>query len=137
MMGGSAIITENWRRQVSAILMLWYPGMEGGRVFADILLGKVNLSGKLHCVFATRSEDHPYYDMNAKAIIYDLWHGYRKLARDGADPAFPFGFGLSYTAFEFGHLRLLETSLPVGDTLTAKLDVTNCGPIAEDTVVQI
>jgi beta-glucosidase len=137
MMGGSAIITENWRGQIPAILMLWYPGMEGGYAFADILLGKVNPSGKLPCVFAARSEDLPYYDMNATAMTYDLWHGYRKLERDGAVPAFPFGFGLSYTAFEFGHLRLSETSLGVGDTLTATLDVTNCGSVAGDTVVQL
>jgi beta-glucosidase len=137
MMGGSAIITESWREQVPAILMLWYPGMEGGHAFADILLGKVNPSGKLPCVFAARSEDLPYYDMNAKAIIYDLWHGYRKLERDGAVPAFPFGFGLSYTTFKFEHLRLSATSLGADDTLTATLDVTNCGSVAGDTVVQI
>jgi beta-glucosidase len=136
MMGGSAIITENWRGQVPAILMLWYPGMEGGHAFADILLGKVNPSGKLPCVFAARSEDLPDYDMNAKAITYDLWHGYRKLERDGTVPAFPFGFGLSYTAFEFGHLQLSETSLGMGDTLTATLDVTNCGSVDGETVVQ-
>jgi beta-glucosidase len=136
MMGGSAIITENWRGKVPAILMLWYPGMEGGHAFADILLGKVNPSGKLPCVFAARAEDLPYYDMNAKAITYDLWHGYRKLERDGAVPAFPFGFGLSYTAFEFEGLLLSKTSLEVGDTLTATLEVTNCGSVSGDTVVQ-
>jgi len=136
MMGGSAIITENWRGQVPAILMLWYPGMEGGHAFADILLGNVNPSGKLPCVFAARSEDLPYYDMNAKAITYDLWHGYRKLERDGAVPAFPFGFGLSYTAFKFDDLRLSEASLEAGDTLTATLEVTNCGTVTGDTVVQ-
>lgn len=137
MMGGSAIITENWRAQVPAILMLWYPGMEGGHAFADILLGKVNPSGKLPCVFAVRPEDLPDYDMNAKAITYDLWHGYRKLERDGATPAFPFGFGLSYTTFEFAHLRLSDVSLGAADTLTASLEVTNHGPVAGDTVVQI
>lgn len=136
MMGGSAIITENWRAQVPAILMLWYPGMEGGHAFADILLGKVNPSGKLPCIFPARSEDLPYYDMNAKAITYDLWHGYRKLERDGAVPAFPFGFGLSYTTFEFANLRLSATALGARDTLTATLDVTNCGSVAGDTVVQ-
>jgi len=137
MMGGSAIITENWRGKVPAILMLWYPGMEGGRAFADILLGKVNPSGKLPCVFAARAEDLPYYDMNAKAITYDLWHGYRKLERDRAVPAFPFGFGLSYTTFKFDHLRLSSTSLGASDTLTATLDVTNSGTVAGDTVVQM
>ncbi len=137
MMGGSAIITENWRGQVPAILMLWYPGMEGGHAFADILLGNVNPSGKLPCVFAARSEDLPYYDMNAKAITYDLWHGYRKLERDGCVPAFPFGFGLSYTTFEFDHLCLSASSLSAEDTLTATLDVTNSGLADGDTVVQI
>jgi beta-glucosidase len=137
MMGGSAIITENWRGKVPAILMLWYPGMEGGHAFADILTGKVNPSGKLPCVFAARPEDLPDYDMNAKAITYDLWHGYRKLDRDGAAPAFPFGFGLSYTAFEFANLRLSSASLGADDTLTATLDVTNSGPVAGDTVVQV
>ena len=136
MMGGSAIITENWREQVPAILMLWYPGMEGGHAFADILLGKVNPSGKLPCVFAARSEDLPDYDINAKAITYDLWHGYRKLERDGAVPAFPFGFGLSYTTFEFDHLHLSDASLEGHDTLTATLEVTNGGTTAGDTVVQ-
>jgi len=137
MMGGSAIITENWRGQVPAILMLWYPGMEGGHAFADILLGKVNPSGKLPCVFAAKPEDLPYFDMNAKAITYDLWHGYRKLERDGNTPAFPFGFGLSYTTFDFKNLRLSNASLGANDTLTATLDVTNSGPVAGDTVVQI
>ena len=136
MMGGSAIITENWRGQIPAILMLWYPGMEGGHAFADILLGKVNPSGKLPCVFAARSEDLPYYDMNATAMTYDLWHGYRKLERDRVVPAFPFGFGLSYTTFEFDHLRVSDVSLDGGDTLTATLEVTNSGPVTGNTVVQ-
>jgi beta-glucosidase len=136
MMGGSAIITENWRGQVPAILMLWYPGMEGGHAFADILLGKVNPSGRLPCAFPARAEDLPYFDRNAKAITYDLWHGYRKLERDGAVPAFPFGFGLSYTTFALDHLRLSDASPGAGDTLTAVLDVTNCGPVAGDAVVQ-
>jgi beta-glucosidase len=136
MMGGSAIVTENWRGQVPAILMLWYPGMEGGHAFADILLGKVNPSGRLPCVFAARPEDLPYYDMNAEAITYDLWHGYRKLERDGSVPAFPFGFGLSYTTFEYDHLRLSDVSPGALDALTATLEVTNCGPVSGDTVVQ-
>jgi beta-glucosidase len=124
MMGGSAIITESWRAKVPAILMLWYPGMEGGRAFADILLGRVNPSGKLPCVFATRLEDLPYYDMNARNITYDMWHGYRKLERDGVIPAFPYGFGLSYTTFSFANLRLDQDELTEKSTLSATLDIT-------------
>ncbi|MBN2083626.1 MAG: glycoside hydrolase family 3 C-terminal domain-containing protein [Anaerolineales bacterium] len=137
MMGGSAIITENWRGKVPAILMLWYPGMEGGHALADILLGKVNPSGRLPCVFAARSEDLPSFDMNAKAITYDLWHGYRKLEREGNAPAFPYGFGLSYTTFEYTNLRLSNASPGANGTLTATLDVANSGAAAGDTVVQV
>lgn len=136
MMGGSAIIAENWRTKVPAILMLWYPGMEGGRAFADILMGEVNPSGKLPCVFVARAEDLPYYDINAKAITYDMWHGYRKLERDGLAPAFPFGYGLSYTTFRFDNLRLEQTKLDVEGALAARVDVTNCGDLAGETVVQ-
>ena len=81
--------------------MLWYPGMEGGHALADVLLGKVKPVGKLPCTFAKRAEDLPFYDKDATAITYDLWHGYRKLERDGVEPAFPFGFGLSYTTFAY------------------------------------
>jgi beta-glucosidase len=136
MMGGSAIITEAWRAQVPAILMLWYPGMEGGHAFADILLGKVNPSGKLPCVFAACAEDLPDYDINAKAITYDMWHGYRKLERDGAEPAFPFGFGLSYTTFRIANLHLEKASLEQNDALAAMVEASNTGSVAGDTVVQ-
>lgn len=136
MMAGSAIITEAWREQVPAILMLWYPGMEGGRALAAILLGKVNPSGKLPCVFAKRAQDLPAYDINAKKITYDLWHGYRKLERDGAAPAFPFGFGLSYTTFALGNLRLAATVLEAPASLQLSVEVTNCGTVAGETVVQ-
>lgn len=136
MMGGSAIITENWREKVPAILMLWYPGMEGGRAFANILLGKTNPSGKLPCVFAAKAEDLPYYDKNARAITYDLWHGYRKLEYDGAIPAFPFGYGLSYTTFEYSDLRLEQPTLTVDGVLNASVQVRNTGDVAGDEVVQ-
>src|SRR5690242_8039869 len=108
-MTGSAVITETWRERVPAILVLWYPGMEGGHALADVLLGRVGPSGKLPCTFPRRAEDLPFFDRGARAITYDLWHGYRKLERDGADAAFPFGFGLSYTTFRLGGLHIERT----------------------------
>ena len=108
-MAGSAVITEAWRDRAPAILMLWYPGMEGGHALAEVLTGEVNPSGRLPCTFPARAEDLPFFDRNATKITYDLWHGYRKLERDGAAPAFPFGFGLSYTTFEYAGLRLART----------------------------
>jgi beta-glucosidase len=136
-MAGSAVITEAWRAQVPAILMLWYPGMEGGNAFADVLLGRVNPSGKLPLTFPRRAEDLPFFDKDATAITYDLWHGYRKLERDGAQPAFPFGFGLSYTTFAYTNLRLAQDRLRPDDGLVATVDVANTGSMAGDEVVQM
>jgi beta-glucosidase len=136
-MAGSAVITEAWREQVPAILMLWYPGMEGGHAFADVLLGRVNPSGKLPLSFPRRVEDLPYFDREATRITYDLWHGYRKLEREGAEPAFPFGFGLSYTTFEYSDLRLSATELSPNQVLEVSLDVTNTGSHPGREVVQI
>jgi len=135
-MAGSAVITEAWRAQVPAILMLWYPGMEGGHAFADLLLGRVNPSGRLPCVFPKRAEDLPNYEINATTITYDLWHGYRKLERDGVAPAFPFGFGLSYTTYRYSNFQLEQPLLGQHDVLTARLDVTNTGSLAGEEVVQ-
>src|SRR6185437_6875426 len=137
MMGGSAVITESWRRQAAAILMLWYPGMEGGHAFADVVLGTVNPSGKLPCIFPVRTEDLPHFDNTATSITYDLWHGYRKLERDGNPPAFPFGFGLSYSNFALEKLQLARASLGAKDTLVLAADLTNTGQVAGAEVVQL
>jgi beta-glucosidase len=136
-MAGSAVITEKWRDKVAALLMLWYPGMEGGHALADVLLGQVNPSGKLPCTFPRSSDDLPFFDANATAITYDLWHGYRKLERDGVTPAYPFGFGLSYTEFALGNLRLAEKRIATNGTVVATLDVSNTGDRVGDEVVQL
>jgi beta-glucosidase len=136
-MGGSVVIMESWQKKVAAILMVWYPGMEGGHALADILLGKVNPSGKLPLVIPKQESDLPSFDKNATEIVYDLWHGYRKLERDGNTPTYPFGYGLSYTQFEYSNLALSQRELAENDTLQISLDVTNTGGCAGDEVVQL
>jgi beta-glucosidase len=136
-MGGSSVLMEAWRERVPAILMLWYPGMEGGHALADILLGRVNPSGKLPFVIPQRAEDLPFFDKNATEIAYDLWHGYRKLERDGNTPAFPFGFGLSYTRYRYANLKLAQNQLGPSETLKMSLDVSNIGAYAGEEVVQL
>jgi hypothetical protein len=81
-MAGSAVITESWRDKVAAILLLGYPGQEGGHAFADVLLGHVSPSGKLPFTMPRRAEDLPFFDKDATKITYDLWHGYRARQRD-------------------------------------------------------
>ncbi len=136
-MAGSAVIMEAWRERAAAILMLWYPGMEGGHALAEALIGRVNPSGRLPCVFPAKTEDLPPFDRDATAITYDLWHGYRKMERDGASPAFPFGFGLSYARFEYANLRLTRTELTGSDVLEATVEVTNVSDRPGEEVVQL
>jgi beta-glucosidase len=134
-MAGSAVLMEGWREQVAGILQLWYPGMEGGAALADVLFGQVNPSGRLPFSIPRRVEDLPTFDRDAEAIRYDLWHGYTKLERDGAEPAFPFGFGLSYSHFQFANpgVRLDEGA----SALRVEVDVENTGKRSGETVVQV
>jgi beta-glucosidase len=134
-MSGAAVLMERWRRHVDAILMLWYPGMEGGTALADVLFGRVSPSGHLPFSVPARPEDLPFFDREASHITYDLWHGYTKLERDGLRPAFPFGFGLSYTEF-----ALREPSVTVerdGALLRVAVQAANLGDRAADLVTQV
>jgi beta-glucosidase len=101
-----AVIIEEWKDKVPAIVMGWYAGSEGGHALADVLLGHVNASGRLPFSIPS-SEDHlPYFDMNAKKITYDRWHGQHLLDKLGVEAAFPSGFGLSYTTFALSDLQV-------------------------------
>lgn len=129
MIGGSAIIVENWRDRVPAILHAWYPGMEGGRALADVLTGAVEPGGRLPLAIPT-SEDHlPFFDPSATSITYDSSWGQRKLDADGNAAAFPLGFGLGYTSFEQELVGVTAT--------TATVTVRNTGGRAGSTVVQV
>jgi hypothetical protein len=126
---GSAVVMEAWRREVPAIVQLWYSGMEGGHALADVLLGHVDATGRLPFSIPTDEAALPPFDPDADAVTYDAWHGYWLLERDGHLPAFPFGFGLSYTTWEIGHLTPTEG-------WDVQVEVRNTGPRDGCTVVQ-
>ncbi len=134
---GSAVIMEEWKDEVPAILMQWYSGMEGGTALADILAGDVNPGGKLPFVIPTSTDHLPEFDYNAKSITYDLWHGYRKLEKEGHQPAFPFGYGLSYTNYDYKNLSLDKNSYKDSDTIKVSLDITNTGKVNGEEIVQV
>ncbi len=134
---GAALITEAWRPSVPAILMAWYPGMEGGIALARILFGDVNPSGKLPCVFPKSEADLPFFDASAKEIDYGYYHGYRLMDKKGISPAFPFGFGLSYTRVDYAQLKVETPVLSPEDVLKLKIDVANTGVMPGDEVVQV
>ncbi|WP_068086561.1 beta-glucosidase [Novosphingobium rosa] len=129
---GSAVMVEEWREEVNAILMSFYAGMEGGTALAQVLLGLVNPSGKLPFSVARDTEHYPFFDRDADEITYDLWHGYTKLERDGNTPRYAFGHGLSYTSFDYRAItaRLGARSIEV----TAA--VTNTGALPGEEVAQ-
>lgn len=137
LMGGGPFITEAWRRDVPAILMAWYPGMEGGRALADIILGKVNPSGKLPCVFPRKEAHLPYFDRKARQITYGYYHGYSLMDRYGIAPAFPFGHGLGYSTFSYGKLRLNKERVGPMERLEVIVEVTNRGRRGGEEVVQL
>ena len=135
--GSGPVIVAPWLDQVEALLMVWYPGQEGGHAIADVLFGDVSPSGKLPLTFPASEAQLPAFVNDQDAVTYDYFHGYRYVDAKGLDPSFPFGFGLSYTSFVFGELGLAETTLSDGATVHASIDVTNTGKAAGKTVVQL
>jgi beta-glucosidase len=135
--GGSAVISEAWRERVPAILMLWYPGMEGGNALANLLFGDANPSGKLPCVFPRSADQLPFFDADANEIEYGLYHGYRLMDKQEQTPAFAFGYGLSYTTFTLSELRIGRKAIGAQETLQISLRVRNTGPRPGAEVVQL
>ena len=135
--GGSAITMGAWKDEVEAILMVWYPGMEGGHAIADILFGDINPCGKLPITFPESADQLPFFDRKAKTIEYGYYHGYRLFDKEGLRPAFPFGFGLSYTEYEYGNLRLSEKRIGKGGRIAVSFDVTNTGEMEGHEVAQL
>lgn len=134
LMGGSAILVEEWHASVPAIVMLWYPGMEGGRALADTLLGRVNPTGRLPFVMPRDAGHLPHFDRDATSITYDLFHGQWLLDRDGHEARYPFGFGLSYGP----QAVVKDVAVDVGDvalTVSARL-LNESGHVATE-VIQV
>lgn len=133
LIGGSAIIVEEWKDKVNGIIHAFYPGMEGGTAIAKVLFGDVNPGEKLPFTVASDESHYPGFDINATEVTYDRYHGYIKLDHDGNKASFPFGFGLSYT--EFSHDSLSVECGP--DGVVASLIVTNTGERKGDQVIQL
>ena len=133
LIGGSAIIMEEWKDNVVAILMAWYSGMQGGNALANILFGIVNPSGKLPFTIPKDSSHLPFFKKDIDEITYDYFHGYTLLEKENIEPAFAFGFGLSYTSFKIENLRVHIS----GEVITSTVDVSNTGNKFGEEVVQL
>ena len=157
---GGVIETASWKHIPDAILLAWTPGQEGGLAVADILCGKANPSGKLPMTFPVSyldipsSHNFPYYHKNVQRGEWDfLWGGkqkeqkcvdyteykegiyvgYRYFQTAGAPVSYPFGYGKSYTTFEYSKPVVKATA----DGFTATITVKNTGSVAGKESVQL
>jgi beta-glucosidase len=139
LMGGGAILSHPWQQLVPGLLLLWYPGEQGGHALAEVLFGAVSPSGRLPFTIPSDAAHLPPFEPRASVVTYDLWHGYRRLQRCGHTAAWPFGFGLSYSRFALraGPVQPLpgrgEAPAGVGFTVA----VTHTGAMAAAEVVQV
>jgi beta-glucosidase len=129
LLNGSALAV-NWADEnLPAIVEAWYPGEEGGTAIADVLFGDHNPGGRLPVTFYRSVDDlPPFEDYAMEGRTYRYFRG---------APLYAFGHGLSYTQFEYAHLKLDATEIPSGAPLAVSVEVTNAGPVAGDEVIQL
>ena len=126
---GSPIALEPETKNCEAILQAWYPGQAGGTAVADVLFGDYNPGGRLPVTFyrnMSQLPDFEDYNMTGRT--------YRYMTQQ---PLFPFGYGLSYTTFEYGNLSLAKEQIKLGEPLKLTVNVTNNGQRDGEEVVQV
>lgn len=133
LIGGNMILMDEWKDYVSAVLMAFYPGQEGGTAVAEILSGQVNPSGKLPFVLPRNAEDLLKINWETTNQFYQYYHGYTKLDKEGIKPRYPYGFGLSYTSFGVSDAAFLVKK----DTVYASCKVTNQGKRQGEEIIQM
>jgi len=127
--GGSPVALGEAEDMVEAIVQVWYPGQEGGRAVADVLFGKAAPSGKLPITFPKATSQLPPFEdyrMTERTYRYATW-----------EPLYPFGFGLGYTTFAYGDLKLAQNTLPAGAELKFSVSLSNTGATDGEEVVQV
>ncbi|HWM87442.1 MAG TPA: glycoside hydrolase family 3 N-terminal domain-containing protein, partial [Kofleriaceae bacterium] len=139
LMNGRPLAIPELAARAPALLETWFLGVEHGNAVADVLFGLHNPSGKLPVSFPHESGQQPHYYNHKRtgrpARAEEVWSS--KYIDAPIEPLFPFGHGLSYTRFEYQHLRLSATELGPTGTLVAELDVTNAGERPGVEVVQL
>ncbi len=127
--GGCPLELEEVHELADAVIMAWYPGEQGGAAVGDVLFGNAVPSGKLPATFPRKLSDLPdYTDYSVNGRTY------RYMTKE---PMYPFGFGLSYSRFEYANLTLSSDSVTAGKSLSVGVEVRNCGEVAADEVVQL
>lgn len=133
-----AVIVNEWIDKVSTVLISWYSGSEGGNSLADVLLGAVDVSGRLPFSIPKCESHLPHYEIDATTITYDKWFGQRLLDKSGHEAQFPLGYGLSYTSFAIADFSVSPGAVGKGlDEFFVRGTVLNTGKRSGRHVVQI
>src|SRR5690606_1674377 len=127
--GGSPMNLAEVHELADAVLLVWYPGQDGGTAVADIIFGKISPSGRLPITFP-KSLDQlpPYEDYTMKGRTYKYME---------QEPLYPFGYGLSYTKFTYSEPKISSVQVKKGDNVNVSVTVTNSGEVKSDEVVQL
>ncbi len=144
LINGSPIAMSDWIDHVPAIVEAWYPGQESGSAIANTLFGDVNPSGKLPITFPKKLSDSPAHKSEKtypgnEDVYYEegIFVGYRHFDKENIEPLFPFGFGLSYTTFEYSNCKTDNCSMTSKDKITISVDITNTGDREGSEIVQL
>ncbi|MBK9935473.1 MAG: beta-glucosidase BglX [Cytophagaceae bacterium] len=139
---GRPLVLETESQQADAILNVWFAGSEAGNAMADVLIGKVNPSGKITASFPRNEGQIPvYYNHKNTGRPHSGKPGFEKFRSNYIDvpnsPLYPFGYGLSYTTFEYGDLKLDKSSITENQKIKVSVDVKNTGNYDGEEVVQL
>jgi beta-glucosidase len=139
---GSPLAMSSWLNHVPAVLEAWFPGQECGNAIAEVLMGRVNPSGKLPDTFPQKLSDNPAYPNypgSGGKVSYaeDIFVGYRHYDKSEVEPLFPFGFGLSYTTFEYSNLQIIPSPSSSNPEILVEVDLQNSGRRNGKEVVQL
>jgi beta-glucosidase len=136
--GGRPLDIRWAAEHVPAILEAWYPGTEGGDAVADVLFGDVNPGGKLPVSWPRTAGSEPlYYNHTRTHEPEDAPRFTSRYWDINSKPLYPFGYGLSYSAFKFANLQLNKTSKGIDETTEVSFDATNTSSVAGDAVAQL
>ncbi len=139
---GAPVVLGDWKDKVKAILNMYIGGQAVGEATYDLVFGKVNPSGKLAETYPLKNEDNivaAYFPMGPRTVEYreSVYVGYRYFDKANKPVQYPFGYGLSYTTFEYSNLALSADRIKESDGLTVSFDVTNTGDVAGAEVAQL
>lgn len=141
-LSGGSPVEADWAQGVKGILNAYLGGQAGGGAVAALLTGEVNPSGKLAETYPEKLSDTPaynYFPGGRKNVQYreSVYVGYRYYDKAGLNVRWPFGYGLSYTAFEYSGLKLSKKSIKDTDTLTVSFKIKNIGSVAGAEIAQV